>query len=233
MKRLGDWFDVEYGYAGRPGVRAGRLSLLPGECLGIFGHNGSGKTTLVRGLLGLLPMLGGRHERPAGPLRFGYLSQYRGINPAWPMSAFDAAGMNVSAHRRFGRLTSADRAAVTQSLEQMHINDLADRSFHTLSGGQQQRVLLAGALAAKPDVLVLDEPTDGLDVASRNRLLQTLADLKSGGLCVVLISHDVEDLLAASDEVAWLRPGDAVQPSQVECLKPEALGRQLLQGGHR
>ncbi|MDB5297637.1 MAG: transporter, ATPase subunit, partial [Phycisphaerales bacterium] len=106
-----------FGYAGRPVVRADDLRLYAGRCLGVFGPNGAGKTTLVRGLTGLLPPLAGTVTRAARTvvapvpaegsggrdgLRFGYLPQYRGMDPAWPMSGFDAAALAASARGRLG-----------------------------------------------------------------------------------------------------------------------------------
>lgn len=104
-----------------------------------------------------------------------------------------------------------------------------------MSGGQQQRLLLAGALAARPQLLVLDEPTDGLDVKSRQSLLQRLRELAAGGLCTVLISHDVEDLLFLCDAIALVHAADEVgQPSHVELIPPKALaGRLMAQASHK
>src|SRR5207302_10678804 len=117
----------------------------------------------------------------------------------------DAAAMAVSAVRFLGRIGRKDATRVREAMTRMDVHALARRPFAKLSGGQQQRLLLAGALAAEPTVLVLDEPTDGLDVRSRQTLLSLLRDLTAaGGLCTAIISHEVEDLLYLCDEVAWL-----------------------------
>jgi ABC-type Mn2+/Zn2+ transport system ATPase subunit len=109
------------------------------------------------------------------------------------------------------------------------VSDLANTSFAELSGGQQQRILLAGAMASQPEVLVLDEPTDGLDVRSTQTLLDLLRTFAAGGLCIVIISHEVEDLLYLCDEVAWLHAADeAGEPSHVEIIASTALAERMV-----
>jgi len=221
-----------FGYARRSVVQVDALHLRAASCLGLFGPNGAGKTTLIRGITGLLPPLTGDVRRATPydrPLQFGYMPQHRAMEPGWPMTALDAASLGVSAQRRFGWINRADRAAVHESLAQLTVSDLADRPFSKLSGGQQQRVLLAGALAARPDVLLLDEPTDGLDVQSRQNLLDLLRTLTLAGLCIVMISHEIEDLMQAATQIAWLRPGaEPGDPSTTEMITPATLAERVL-----
>jgi ABC-type Mn2+/Zn2+ transport system ATPase subunit len=216
-----------FGYGDRPVVHVEALGLESARCLGVFGPNGAGKTTLIRGVTGLLsPMYGGvsRH----GNVRFGYLPQHRTLELHWPMTAFDAAAMATSARRAFGWVGGA-RQHVLRSMERLGVRDLAGRPFARLSGGQQQRLLLAGALASEPTILVLDEPTDGLDVHSRRTLLKLLRELTAEGLSTVIISHEVEDLLFLCHEVAWLHPGEGPgRPSEVEVIPPAGLGERML-----
>ena len=215
---------ASFGYRHRPVVRVERLGLHAGRCLGVFGPNGSGKTTLVRGLVGLLQPLGGDVLRQ--PVRFGYMPQHRVMESHWPMTATDAASMAVSSRRMFGWV-GGEAAKVRDAMRKLGVDRLARRPFSKLSGGEQQRVLLAGAVASAPDVLVLDEPTDGLDVRSRQNLLATLRQMTADGLSTLIVSHDVEDLVYLCDEVAWLHPGDdADRPSEVELVRtPELAGR--------
>lgn len=221
--------NATFGYAGRAVVRVDDLRLCRGRCVGVFGPNGAGKTTLVRGLSGLIHPTAGTVDRAAGDVRFGYLSQYRGIDASWPMTGFDAAAMASSARSRFGWIGRAAREQIVAKMARLDVAALAGEPFATLSGGQQQRLLLAGALAAGPQVLVLDEPTDGLDVRSRSALLALLRDLSADGLCVAIISHDLEDLLAVADEVAWLHPAEAAgEPSRVETVMPAAMADRIL-----
>jgi zinc transport system ATP-binding protein len=215
-----------FGYERRPIVQVERLGLESGVCLGIFGPNGVGKTTLVRGLTGLLPAMAGE-VKYLRRLRFGYLPQHRAMEPHWPMTAMDAASMAVSARRTLGWMGGAG-AGISKAMRAMEVDHLAARPFSQLSGGQQQRVLLAGALAAEPEVLVLDEVTTGLDVRSRQALLDGLRDQNRKGLCSVMISHEMEDLLEVADEIAWLHwPDDPNLPSRVEVIKPEELAQRV------
>jgi ABC-type Mn2+/Zn2+ transport system ATPase subunit len=224
--------DAAFGYGDRTVVRVEHLALVSGQCLGIFGPNGAGKTTLVRGVTGLIPPLAGdvRHRRP---LRFGYMPQHRAMELHWPMTALDAASMAISARQRMGWLGPASATRVRDALRQLDVHALANRPFAKLSGGQQQRVLLAGALASDPDVLVLDEPTDGLDVRSRESLLDLLRDFTAKGLCTAIISHEVEDLLQICHQIAWLHAGtDEGQPSTVEAIPPDELAQRMLKTRH-
>jgi ABC-type Mn2+/Zn2+ transport system ATPase subunit len=223
--------DCDFGYASaRPVVRVeGMVRLESRHCLGIFGPNGAGKTTLVRGLLGLLPPMSGTVRRDPA-LRRGYLPQHRGIDVGWPMSARDAATLATSARNRFGWGHGCGER-VRGSMELLQVSVLAERPFATLSGGQQQRVLLAGALADDPALLVLDEPTDGLDVASRELLLRVLGDAVEGGLGAVVVSHDADDILALCQGVLWLEPAREPDAPSIAHLIPAASLRESLKAG--
>jgi ABC-type Mn2+/Zn2+ transport system ATPase subunit len=208
--------NVTLGYARRPVIRIDHLAMRPGRCLGIFGPNGSGKTTLLRGLAGLLPPLDGRVTRAAGT-RVGYLPQQRDLDLAWPMTALDAASLPTSARSWTGRFSRRARARVCDALAAQGVEDLIDVSFAHLSGGQRQRVLLAGVLATDPTVLLLDEPTDGLDVRSRDLLVAAVRRATAAGAAVALITHDPDGLARVADDVVHVRPPDAAGvPSRVE-----------------
>lgn len=220
--------NAVFGYSARPVVQVNLLHLHAGRCLGVFGANGSGKTTLVRGMTGLLRPLDGSVSRLRDGLRIGYLPQHRGMDLHWPMTAFDAASLAVSAGKPFGWLGS-DARRVREQLTALGLIDVIDSRFATLSGGLQQRVLLAGVLAAKPDVLVLDEPTDGLDAHSRQMLLSLLKALIGDGLSIVLISHDLQDLFSIASDVAWLHPPtDPRGASRVELIAVKDLADRLI-----
>jgi ABC-type Mn2+/Zn2+ transport system ATPase subunit len=215
-----------FGYGKRPVVHVNHLHVHPNRSLGIFGPNGSGKTTLVRGLSGLLPPMSGTVTH-SGALRIGYLPQYRHIDLSWPMSGLDAALLALSAREHLGWTRSRRRIALDM-MDRLGVRSLASSRFSQLSGGQQQRILLAGAMAAEPDVLLLDEPTDGLDVSSRQNLLDLLREFTAAGLATVIISHDVEDLLYLCDEIARVHPADDPEhAARVQIISPDELARQL------
>jgi ABC-type Mn2+/Zn2+ transport system ATPase subunit len=217
-----------FGYGTRPVVQVDELHLHAGQRLGMFGPNGSGKTTLVRGLAGLIVPMDGLVQRDS-TLCIGYVQQHRAMELHWPMSAMDAAAMALSARRRLGWMGRANLAVVRRWLKALAVDDLAAESFASLSGGQQQRVLLAGALAAEPQMLILDEPTEGLDVRSRKILLRTLRDAAANGLATIMISHAIEDLAALCDDVAWIQEAEEVgQPSRVELVSVGMLAERVL-----
>jgi zinc transport system ATP-binding protein len=219
--------NATFGYGRTAVVHIEQLTLEPATCIGIFGPNGSGKTTLVRGIASLIAPMNGIVVR-APTARFGYLPQHRSMDLHWPMTAFDAASMAMSAGAWFGWIRANARQRVRESMNALAVRELEHQPFARLSGGQQQRVLLAGALSTEPNVLVLDEPTDGLDVRSRGMLLDTIGARKRGELCAVMISHEVEDLLDVADVVAWLHPPlETDQPSEVELINPQELARRV------
>jgi ABC-type Mn2+/Zn2+ transport system ATPase subunit len=226
--------NCTFGYARRPVITVDHLSVEPARCLGIYGPNGSGKTTLVRGLTGLLRPMSGNATRAPG-IRFGYLPQHRAMGLHWPMTAFDAAALPSSALSIIGRVGAHHRQRIRQSMATLDVEPLYRKRFAQLSGGQQQRVLLAGVLAVDPTVLLLDEPTDGLDAHSRQLLLNSLARATTSGLGTVLISHDVDDVAELCHLVALVHPApEADQPSRVEVLdKQQFVSRLAVAGGLR
>jgi ABC-type Mn2+/Zn2+ transport system ATPase subunit len=221
--------NTTFGYRPRAVVRIGSLELAEGGCLGIYGSNGSGKSTLLKGLAGVIAPLAGTLERRAG-LRPAYVPQRQTIDPHWPMTAFDAACLATSATSMMGWL-GGRKSKVLAALERLRVADLAPRPFATLSGGQQQRILLAGALAADPHLLFLDEPTDGLDAQATIDFLGILREEISRGLAIVLISHEISELRFIARQIAWVRPrtSDAAgEPSRVDLLDSDRFVEQVI-----
>ena len=170
------------------------LAVHAGEIVTVVGPNGSGKTTLLRAALGLIGVDGGRvWRRPA--LRIGYVPQELEVDATLPLSV-----------RRFVALAGgAKNADVEQALHAMGAGYLLDQSLRTLSGGEMRRVLLARALVAHPDLLVLDEPTAGVDVGGQAELYQLLNDIRRRQGCgVLLVSHDLHLVMASTDRVLCL-----------------------------
>src|SRR5438105_13208958 len=148
------------------------LAVKAGATLGVLGPNGAGKTALLKSLLGLLPLLGGRRLLPQGQApRVGYVPQRDRLDQSWPLSVLDVVLMGRT--RLLGPLhrpTPLDRQRSREALDEIGIGDLADRPLDALSGGQHQRVLIARAIAAEPELLVLDEPTSAMDPAAERGL---------------------------------------------------------------
>jgi ABC-type Mn2+/Zn2+ transport system ATPase subunit len=151
----------------------------------------------------------------------------------WPMSGFDAASLWASAKGPFGRLGHGMRDAVREKMAVLGVANLSKKSFPRLSGGQQQRLLLAGLLATRPNLIVLDEPTDGLDTRSTRTLLSHLREVRDNeSASIVLVSHDIDDLLELCHDVALLHPAESPdQPATVDVLPIDELPRQILHAG--
>jgi ABC-type Mn2+/Zn2+ transport system ATPase subunit len=181
------------------------LAVRAGTTLGVLGPNGAGKTTLLKSLLGLLPLISGRRVLPMGrPPRVGYVPQRDRLDMSWPLTVLDVVLMG-RAHLLgpVKRYSAKDRAASREALSEIGIGDLADRPVHALSGGQHQKVLIARAIAAEPELLVLDEPTSSMDPAAERMLLDLVERLKDAHrLSVVLVTHQLTAIPGFATEVA-------------------------------
>ncbi len=187
------------------------LSVAEGSFLAIIGPNGAGKTTLVRTILGLVrPMRGevrvfGRPAAALGRLRrqIGYVPQMHAVDLHFPVRAEDVVMMGRYARLGlFRRPGKADRLAVERAMERLGVLELRRRPLGDLSGGQRQRVFLARALATEPRLLVLDEPTTGVDTHTSRSLYELLRDFQQEGITVLMVSHDVGVVSQYVDGVA-------------------------------
>ncbi len=190
------------GYGDRPAIRDVNFCLDVGEVVALLGPNGAGKSTLVRGILGLAPLMAGTLELfgvPAGEFRqryrFGYVPQRHTIIGGVPSTVREVVSSGRLARKRpFAPMGKRDRAAVLAAIGTVGLTGRADVSVAKLSGGQQRRVLIARALAAEPDVLVMDEPTAGVDAANQEILASTLAQLVTAGSTLLIVAHELGPL---------------------------------------
>jgi zinc transport system ATP-binding protein len=201
-----DLSGVSFGYTASPVVEDVSLQVDPGEYVAVVGPNGSGKSTLMRLALGLLRpdegtarLFGEPAHRFDDGTRVGYVAQHASAAREMPITVREVVRMGRFPHVGFGRLSAADRRAVEAAIETVGMGAFADRRVTNLSGGQRQRAFIARALAGEADLLVLDEPTVGVDAESVGAFYDLLASLNDDGITVLLIEHD---LRAVSEHAA-------------------------------
>ncbi|WBQ03092.1 metal ABC transporter ATP-binding protein [Kribbella sp. CA-293567] len=210
--------DLSVDLGGRLVLRGVDLSIRQGEVVAVLGTNGSGKSTLIRTAVGLLPAARGTVELFGTPVprfrqwsRIGYVPQRITAAGGVPATVAEVVTSGLLSKRRLFRpLKAADRAAVDEALE---IVDMADRrkdAVAELSGGQQQRVLIARALVSDPELLILDEPTAGVDLASQAIFADAIRERVARGTTVVMVSHDLGPMDALIDRSVVLRRGRIV-----------------------
>jgi ABC-type Mn2+/Zn2+ transport system ATPase subunit len=215
--------DVSKRYGPRWALARLTFSLDRGKALLLTGHNGSGKTTLLKLLLGTEKAQRGEVRRAPG-LSMSYVPQLETVNWNFPVTVQDCVLMSRPARRPFPRATKTERTEVADVLERLGIADLGHRHIRELSGGQQQRMFLARALIRRPQMLLLDEPTSGVDVQTRHEVLHLLDDLNQEGLAIVLTTHDLNGMAAHLPHLLALRqrviasgpPSEVIVPSVVE-----------------
>lgn len=189
------------------------LGLDEGRFLGIVGPNGSGKTTLLRVLLGLVKPARGEvlifGKEPGEASRagvFGYLPQHLNVDATFPATSLDIVLMGLQGRKGFfGRPSRADREKAVELLSTMGMTGYEDHIFGDLSGGQQQRVSIARALISDPEILILDEPSTGIDVVGQEDFYHLLKGIqKRQNLNIIMVSHDIGVITAYVDEIACL-----------------------------
>jgi ABC-type Mn2+/Zn2+ transport system ATPase subunit len=191
---------------------------------GIVGPSGSGKTTLLRTLLGTVRPLAGVVQRRTG-LRVGYVPQVETVNWNFPVTVSECVLMARTHGRILPWRSRAEQREVDEILERLEIAALAGRHIRELSGGQQQRVFIARALLARPHLLLMDEPTSGVDFRTRHEILHLLGDLHHQGLAILLTTHDLNGIAAHLPHLVCLnaRVIGAGDPRSV--LTPDVLER--------
>ena len=179
-----------------------------GDFLGLVGPNGAGKTTILRAILGTLKPYAGRVTRAPG-LRFGYVPQRDSVDYGFPLKVVDVVMMGRYDRIGLGRRpTGDDRDRACDALAQVGILDLADRPLSALSGGQKQRTLIARALVGEPNFLVLDEPTNGMDLVSTTQILGLVRELhERERLTVLMVSHALNEVANYVERIALVLEG--------------------------
>ena len=199
------------------------LAITAHQFTGIVGPSGSGKTTLLRVLLGTVRPGAGTVRRDPG-LRVGYVPQVETVNWSFPVTVGECVLMARTRGRVLPWPSRAERAEVGAVLARLGIESLVDRHIRDLSGGQQQRMFIARALLGRPDLVLLDEPTSGVDVRTRHEVLHLLDDLHRDGLAIVLTTHDLNGVAAHLPHLVCLNtrvtgqgaPGDVLTPPVLE-----------------
>ncbi|MGH9138888.1 MAG: metal ABC transporter ATP-binding protein [Acidimicrobiales bacterium] len=221
-------------------MRDASFDLPAGAVSALIGPNGSGKSTLLHAMAGLLaPVAGDLQVLGRRPVemrrRVAYVLQATKVNDHMPITVREAVTMGRYAARgAFGRLGRGDRALVRDAIERLELDELAGRHLVELSGGERQRVFVAQGLAQDSEVLLLDEPVTGLDLASRQRIVEVVGAERDAGHTVVVATHDLGDaadadhlLLLAGRVVAEGRPAEVLTAEHLR----EAYGGRLLRLG--
>jgi ABC-type Mn2+/Zn2+ transport system ATPase subunit len=220
---------LNIGYPGDVVVADINFELVPGHAVALIGTNGSGKSTLLKTVVGLLRPLGGQISvfgmSPGNnPQRIAYLGQFHHSGFVLPIRAIDVVRMGrFPIHGLWRRIGREDDEIVLSAMRIMGVEKLADAPLRSMSGGQQQRTYLAQVLAHRADLLVLDEPTAGLDAGGRELYLHAINDELCRGASVILATHDIQEEAALCHQVLLLARRVVAMGAPNQVLTPEAL----------
>ncbi len=220
--------SLDIGYNNQSVLSGISLSIARSSFTAILGANGSGKSTLLKTILRLQPPIKGILSF-AGPITFGYVPQSIQFDSLYPLMGFDVALMGTYGRIKPGRMIpSVERDFVWECLRSSAAEGFAQRKFVELSGGQKQRVLMARALATRPNVLVLDEPTAGVDVAATRALLEFISQIhQKQKLTILLVTHDLPLVRKHAQQVIWLHQGQVLHGPVTELLTKERMSEIL------
>ena len=201
--------NVSFSYTNIPVVRDITLAVGEGEFLGVIGPNAGGKSTLLKLILGLLQPDKGNikvfgKSPDKGRSRIGYVPQYPAFSRDFPINVLDAVLMGrLGETQWYGGYTQEDKNIAMNSLKAVEIDNISNQTIDSLSGGQLQRVLIARALASRPDILILDEPTANIDVRAEEDIFALLKQYNDH-MTIIVVSHDIGFISGYVDRVACL-----------------------------
>jgi len=201
------------------------LAVPTGAFIGVVGPSGSGKTSLLRVVTGALRPVAGTVSFPSGPIAIGYVPQVETVNWYFPVTVREAVLMARLDGRRVPWSSREERDEADGVLARLGLESLGGRHIRELSGGQQQRVFIARALLRRPKLLLLDEPTSGVDVRTRHEVVHLLHELHHDGLAILVTTHDLNGLVAHLPELVCLNREVIATGSPRKVLNPSVLER--------
>jgi zinc transport system ATP-binding protein len=232
VETIVDLSGVTFGYTATPVVEDVSFGVDSGEYVAVVGPNGSGKSTLLGLILGLeepdngsVTLFGESANAFDEGGRIGYVAQRAGTATSMPITVREVVKMGRFPHVRFGRLSEEDRDIVDEAVRTVGMSAFADRPITTLSGGQRQRAFIARALAGEADLLVLDEPTVGVDAESVDAFYDLLDALNDGGITVVLVEHDLRAVTDHARRIICLNHTVYFDGPTAEFVDSDALAR--------
>lgn len=203
------------------------VSVNAGRITGIIGPNGSGKSTFLKGILGITPIKEGRISFFGNGFekfrsKIAYVPQRESIDWDFPITVEEVVEMGrITPKKWWARTTSADKEIVKETLRKVQLTDFSTRQIGQLSGGQQQRVFLARALAQEAELIIMDEPFVGIDMASQEAILTIVRKLRDAGKTIVIVHHDLSIVAQYFDDVILLNKKLIASGSKEDVLTPE------------
>jgi ABC-type Mn2+/Zn2+ transport system ATPase subunit len=227
MQKLIAFSRVDLGYGRRRVLTDINFDVASGDFLGIVGPNGAGKTTLLKAILGLLKPMSGTVETASEGLRIGYVPQRDTVDTLFPLTVLDIVLMGrYTRVGPIGRPGPKDREEATRALAHVGMDAMAHRSYPNLSGGQKQRALIARALVGEPNLLILDEPTNGMDLASERAIMELVKHLHDvDRITVLMVSHLLNTVVNYAHRIAIVGEGTLREGMVTEMITNRSLSQ--------